>query len=309
MKRYFVFSDVHGEYDKLSDALLSSGFDINDSSHILISDGDLFDRGKKSKECLDFIMDLADKGRAIIIMGNHDLRLYELLFSHERVHPFEKSDVKNGLHETIKSLAGYNYNISDSAWNNVVFDSVVSTIPYNVKEKLYRYFQEASWLAENKDYIITHGWIPSFNSVKKISGSYYDPKKDISEWRSSSYDDWYNAVWSDTKKIFCAQFLNGENYYPEEKKLIIGHFWANELQAILDDKTKKNYIEKQKKLSAISPILIKDKFIAIDGMANLDKTNVLFKNSSGEMDTYTLYGKVNVYVFDSNDDFNCLKVL
>lgn len=254
-------------------------------------------------------MDLADKGRAIIIMGNHDLRLYELLFSHERVHPFEKWDVKNGLHETIKSLAGYNYNINDSAWNNVIFDSVVSAIPYNVKEKLYRYFQEASWFAENKDYIITHGWIPSFNNVKKISGSYYDPKKDISEWRSSSYDDWYNAVWSDTKKIFCAQFLNGENYYPEEKKLIIGHFWANELQAILDDKTKKNYIEKQKKSSAISPILIKDKFIAIDGMANLDKTNVLFKNSSGEMDTYTLYGKVNVYAFDSNDDFNCLKVL
>ena len=309
MKRYFVFSDVHGEYDKLSDALLSSGFDINDNSHIVISDGDLFDRGKKSKECLDFIMDLADKGRAIIIMGNHDLRLYDLLFSHERVHPFEKWEVKIGLHETIKSLSGYNYNISDSAWNNVVFDSIVSTIPYNVKEKLYRYFQEASWFAENKDYIITHGWIPSFNNVKKFSGSYYDPKKDISEWRSSSYDDWYNAVWSDTSKIFCAQFLNGENYYHEEKKLIIGHFWANELQAILDDKTKKNYIEKQKKSSAISPTLIKDKFIAIDGMTNLDKTNVLFKNSSGEMDTYTLYGKVNVYAFDSNDDFNCLKVL
>ena len=179
-------------------------------------------------------------------MGNHDLRLYDLLFSNDRVHPFEKSDVMNGLHETIKSLAGYNYNISDSAWNNVVFDSVVSTSPYNVKEKLYRYFQEASWFAENKDYIITHGWIPSFNNVRKMSGTYYDPKKDISEWRSSSYDDWYNAVCSNTSKIFCAQFLNGENYYPEEKKLIIGHFWANELQAILDDNTKKNYIEKQK---------------------------------------------------------------
>lgn len=306
MKRYFVFSDVHGEYDKLSDALLSSGFDINDNSHILISDGDLFDRGKKSKECLDFIMDLADKGRAIIIMGNHDLRLYDLLFSHERVHQFEKNDVVNGLHETINSLAGYN--INGSAWNNVMFDSIVSAIPYNVKEKLYRYFQEASWFAENKDYIITHGWIPSFNNFRKMSGTYYEPKENISEWRSSSYNDWYNAVWSDTKRIFCAQFLNDENYYPEEKKLIIGHFWANELQTILDKKTKKNYIKEQKKTSAISPTLIKGKFIAIDGMTNLDKTNVLFKNSSGEMDTYTLYGKVNVYAFNSNDDFNCVKV-
>lgn len=306
MKKYFVFSDVHGEYDKLSDALLSSGFDINDSSHILISDGDLFDRGKKSKECLDFIMDLAGKGRTIIIMGNHDLRLYDLLFSHEKHHPFERNDVMNGLHETMNSLAGYN--INSFAWNNTVFDSIVSSIPYDVKEKLYRYFQEASWFAENKDYIITHGWIPSYNKVRKMSGTYYEPKENISEWRSSSYDDWYNAVWSDTKRIFCAQFLNDENYYPEEKKLIIGHFWANELQTILDKKAKKNYIKEQKKSFAISPTLIKGKFIAIDGMTNLDKTNVLFKNSSGEMDTYTLYGKVNVYVFESDDDFNCLKV-
>lgn len=306
MKKYFVFSDVHGEYDKLSDALLSSGFDINDSSHILISDGDLFDRGKKSKECLDFIMDLADKGRAIIIMGNHDLRLYDLLFSHEKHHPFERNDVMNGLHETMNSLAGYN--INSFAWNNAVFDSIVSSIPYDVKEKLYRYFQEASWFVENKDYIITHGWIPSYNKVRKMSGTYYEPKENISEWRSSSYDDWYNAVWSDTKRIFCYQFLSNENYYPEEKKLIIGHYWANELQTILDKKTKKNYIKEQKKSFAISPTLIKGKFIAIDGMTNLDKTNVLFKNSSGEMDTYTLYGKVNVYVFESDDDFNCLKV-
>lgn len=57
-KKYFVVTDVHGFYDEMTSALNEKGFDINNPEHIIISCGDLLDRGPKPKECIDFMMNL-----------------------------------------------------------------------------------------------------------------------------------------------------------------------------------------------------------------------------------------------------------
>ena len=76
MNRYFVFSDVHGEYYALADALREAGYDPNDPKHILVSLGDNFDRGSNS---LDVYTLLAHNKQNICIKGNHETFLEEAL--------------------------------------------------------------------------------------------------------------------------------------------------------------------------------------------------------------------------------------
>ena len=53
--KYFIFSDVHGFYDELMLALNNAGFDKDNPEHIIISLGDLLDRGPKPLQCLQFV--------------------------------------------------------------------------------------------------------------------------------------------------------------------------------------------------------------------------------------------------------------
>lgn len=77
-KKYFIITDVHSFYDEMVKALSKAGFDRDNPEHILVHCGDLFDRGPKPKECLDYIMSIP-KERRILIMGNHEERLLQIL--------------------------------------------------------------------------------------------------------------------------------------------------------------------------------------------------------------------------------------
>ena len=50
LTKYFVFSDVHGEYDALINSLRMAGYEGGNPQHKLISLGDAFDRGPNSRE-------------------------------------------------------------------------------------------------------------------------------------------------------------------------------------------------------------------------------------------------------------------
>ena len=52
MKKLFIFGDPHSFFDILMNALDKKGYDRNDPDHILVSLGDLCDRGEQSKEIL-----------------------------------------------------------------------------------------------------------------------------------------------------------------------------------------------------------------------------------------------------------------
>ena len=56
MYKYFLFSDIHGRnLTELKDKLFEVGFDENNPNHILVSLGDLFDRGNDSYNLLKYI--------------------------------------------------------------------------------------------------------------------------------------------------------------------------------------------------------------------------------------------------------------
>lgn len=175
MKKYFVFSDVHSFYDELMTALEEKGFDINNLDHIVISCGDLFDRGDQSKECLEFIISMLKQDRAICIKGNHE-DLAEDLF-HKWF--FDDCDVHNGTEKTFKHLTTLDPIVSSK--------DIINDVRSN---KDFRYYlmkcQDYYELGNN---IFVHGWIPSYVTYKKFTTTY----KYMKRWRNGN---WHDARWS-----------------------------------------------------------------------------------------------------------------
>jgi serine/threonine protein phosphatase 1 len=63
----FVIGDIHGAHKALLKCLKLSGFDKKKDRLICL--GDVCDRGKKIKECIDLLLTIPD---CVYILGNHD---------------------------------------------------------------------------------------------------------------------------------------------------------------------------------------------------------------------------------------------
>ena len=82
MKKYFIFSDIHGRnLNSLLNELKLASFDINNNEHILISLGDLFDRGDDNLNLLFFVNEMIKKNRMMVLWGNHEVMLKEFIDS------------------------------------------------------------------------------------------------------------------------------------------------------------------------------------------------------------------------------------
>lgn len=77
--RYYVVSDVHGFFSEMKAALDEKGFFEDKEPHKLVVCGDLFDRGTEALQLQEFILDLISKDEVILIRGNHEDLLMELL--------------------------------------------------------------------------------------------------------------------------------------------------------------------------------------------------------------------------------------
>ena len=77
-KKFFVIADVHSFYTEMKNALDVAGFEINNPDHILISCGDVLDRGPQSSEVLEFLLSIP-KDRRIFIRANHEALLEDCI--------------------------------------------------------------------------------------------------------------------------------------------------------------------------------------------------------------------------------------
>lgn len=103
MKKYFIFSDVHGCFSALLAALDKAGFDPDNENHILLSLGDNFDRGEENDLVAQFLIKYHKLGRLLGILGNHDEFLLQFFL--------ELDDGKfncqyNGMADTLDQLSG-----------------------------------------------------------------------------------------------------------------------------------------------------------------------------------------------------------
>ncbi|MBQ2659098.1 MAG: metallophosphoesterase [Erysipelotrichaceae bacterium] len=165
-KKLFIFSDVHSYYDELMSALDDAGFDIDDHDHIIVSLGDLCDRGPKSREVLSFINSIPEE-RKLCVIGNHEI-LMELMIRRGRP---DAVDTYNGVVSTAIDITEEGEGIEDLKHNKY----------WNEYKKSWH------WYFEVGNYIFVHGWIPCFHKTEYYS---YDP-----DWRNSDVEGFYDSIW------------------------------------------------------------------------------------------------------------------
>lgn len=257
--KYFFVSDIHGCYSKLVKALAIADFDMEKDT--LVSVGDPFDRGSQSKEVLDFILSCPNH---IIIIGNHDWRLRELI---KQPSLFTQYDITNGIPETVRSFL----QIPDDQY--VMMWNALPRLSSN--EQLHRYFEEAVLYIEFKDLIAVHGWIPYHDLAGNRAEKYCDPLTHETDWRKASMYWWDEAVWAHTEKCMF------NHVYPE-KRLLVGHWHAWRLAQRFGGE------QREEKGVAYGHIDCRmwenEHVIAIDGCSN-----------------YPHGGTVNVYVYETDE--------
>lgn len=169
--KYFVVSDVHGYFDLLMETLESCGYDKSNPNHCLISLGDLFDRGDKSYEVLQFVNSIPDKNK-ILVMGNHEDCLIDCIVREG----FKSHDYHNKTDATVKEF----------------YEKATGEEPSLAPQKLlnwlrtwepYKQYQNSTVnYAVIGDKIFVHGWIPYWI-------------REFSQLELTDYTDWYDARW------------------------------------------------------------------------------------------------------------------
>lgn len=104
---YFVFGDVHGEYDMMMDALDRAGFDILNPFHNILSLGDNFDRGKQNLRVYEFLMWMLKEKRVKLIQGNHDDFFADVYLDNEESVQFNLR--YNGFERTLGEFTGIDH--------------------------------------------------------------------------------------------------------------------------------------------------------------------------------------------------------
>lgn len=139
--KYFVFSDVHGEYNALMDALDEAGYDSSNPKHKLVGCGDMFDRGPDSVKIFRFLK----QHNAICVKGNHDVMFQEYLEKGMDGEFVLFNILHNGLGATIKSFTGLN----DDVFNVNSIDQARRTINTDVLKWIKAmplYFETSTFL-------------------------------------------------------------------------------------------------------------------------------------------------------------------
>lgn len=149
-KKYFVISDIHGFYNEMIRDLSNEGYNSENEAHHLIVIGDMFDRGNKSKEVLEYLYPLNKAKKATIIIGNHEIFLIELLDGEYLKAYFNVNH--NGTDKTIASLTGKKVGKLRSL--KYLKDNIILKYPY-----LKDWLKSLPLFYELGDYIFVHGGI------------------------------------------------------------------------------------------------------------------------------------------------------
>ena len=201
LKKYFIFSDVHGFYDELMLALSNAGFDKDNPNHIIVSLGDLLDRGPKPLDCLLFVNSLPDS-RKILIRGNHE-DLMEQLIARQS---FNIHDIENGAQDTVFLLTGY---------GKVVFTEFDALNLMRTNKPYNNYIQSTIDYYEDDKQIFVHGWIPCKSNDPNMYHAHrvkyiLDENWRNGDWKRARWingmDAWSQGIRVDGKTIYCGHW-------------------------------------------------------------------------------------------------------
>lgn len=195
--KYFVISDMHGDFTATVSALQDSGYDQKNPEHTLIVLGDYFGRADTSpfstgsKQIYDYLLSPDHLNKPICIKGNHEI-LTENIFRRGYIHEI---DFSNGDEKTIISFSEKPGSIFDVGYQE---DMIRQASESGLRE----WIKTLPWFYETKTHILTHGWFP-----QEILPS-------------SPYATWDDAIWSRTEDVL-------RSYKKDtDKTLVVGHWSA-----------------------------------------------------------------------------------
>jgi len=97
--RLFAVGDIHGCFDSLKELVKNKIQLQKDDKLILL--GDYIDRGDKSKEVVDLIIEMLENGYDVVtLMGNHEAMLIDAFEDKKNISKW----IQNGGNETLKSF-------------------------------------------------------------------------------------------------------------------------------------------------------------------------------------------------------------
>ena len=274
--KYFFISDIHGQYGKMLNALTQAGF--NKEKDTIVSLGDPFDRGDKSKEVLNYLMSCPNR---ILVWGNHDWRLKNLMIGKGW---FQDYDFHNGVPATLCSLTGRKPYDSDVGTMRLLLNTDVRY--KEIGSKLYQYFNECVCAVEFKDLVGCHAWVPYYIlATKQVYGMPTEETLMLnSDWRHAVSEEWYESTWANTEQCL-------KNGIFIEKNMIVGHWHAWRIAIQFGGESR-----------VIKPGATKTE------IPTLDCSSYTLKTSTGTTITFIdgctniPSGKVNVFIYETDEE-------
>ena len=253
-KKYFVVSDIHGHYYQLVRDLKEAGYDKENSEHVLICLGDIFDRGRQPLEIYDFLRSIS-KERRILVRGNHETLLKDLV---DRGYA-ETHDEHNGTYLTLWDIAQVDYD----EWTHDYYEELLKYKFESSECTSYRERKKAEkkeflfhnskireildWIAsdewvnyyETKDYIFVHSWIPlcehiDWTKTRQINYLVKSgPDTYREDWRNATQQEWEDAMWG------CPWKKAKEGLNETGKTIVCGHWHTSDFFNNLKNKNSK----------------------------------------------------------------------
>ena len=130
-KRLFTIGDIHGCFDSLKE-LVQNKILLQKSDKLILL-GDYIDRGDKSKEVIDYIIELRKKEFDIIpLMGNHEAMLLDAYKNEKNIPKW----IQNSGDETLKSFK-------------------INSLK-DIESKYIKFFKDLRYYYSFEDYLFVH---------------------------------------------------------------------------------------------------------------------------------------------------------
>lgn len=130
-KKFFAIGDIHGCFESLIE-LIENKIQLQKDDKLILL-GDYIDRGDRSKEVVDFIMELQEKGFDVIpLMGNHEAMLLNAYDNEKNISLW----IQNGGDKTLKCFE-------------------ISALK-DIESKYIDFFKDLSYYYEFEEYLFVH---------------------------------------------------------------------------------------------------------------------------------------------------------
>lgn len=186
--KYFVVADVHGFYDLMIKALTEKGYFEEKEPHKLVICGDLFDRGSQAKEMEKFVVDLIEKDEIILIRGNHEDLMLDLV---NRLPEYADRGIEHTHHyrnRTVKTLM----DLTRCSLGKIKQQPDVVAKKMRATPFFKKIIPAMRDFYETKNYIFVHGWIPCHASGYGGQADWFNY---LENWRELPKSDWMLARW------------------------------------------------------------------------------------------------------------------